>query len=146
MDSQPHQYFNVKLSAKMRSLTRRAGLFIVLAGVLLIAMMAVTIQASEKPSRSTEIIIPYTQYEWWLIRWSTNQPECQILTDHEGLPNGDDVFVYCGKPLYDAWFDTETCPEAVSEDGDTASCQGLYLHMVSSTPAEQIVQVDLPIS
>jgi len=114
-------------------------------GVLIISFMAVSIQASENPKRSTEIIIPYTQYEWWLIRWSTNLPECQVFTDHEGLPNGDDVYIYCGEDLYEEWFETETCPEAVSEDGDTASCKGLYLHLISETPQEKIVQVELPV-
>ncbi len=86
------------------------GLFLVLASVLVVSMVSVSIQASENPKRSTEIIVPYTQYEWWLIRWSTNQPECQILTDHEGLPNGDDVYVYCGEDLYEEWFETEILP------------------------------------
>lgn len=120
------------------------GLFLALAAVLLAALMGVTSRAEEKPSRSTEITVPYTQYEWWLIRWSNNQPQCQIFTDHEGLPTGDEVFVACGEDLYDEWFETDTCPEAVSEDGNTAECKGLYLHLIDQTPAQKIVQVELP--
>ncbi len=115
-----------------------------LASVVLISMWAVSIQASEKPSRSTEIIVPFTEYEWWLIRWSTNQPECRILADHDGFPTGDDVLIFCGEDIYEEWFETESCPEAVSKKGDTASCKGLYLHLITETPQEQIVQVDLP--
>jgi hypothetical protein len=144
MGKRTPQYFRIQLSPKARPFIRRIGLLSVLTGVLLISAMAVSIQASENPKRSTEIIVPYTQYEWWLLRWSTNQPECQIFTDHEGLPNGDDVYASCGQDLYEEWFETETCPEAISGDGDTARCKGLYLHLISETPMEQIVPVDLP--
>ena len=146
MGSQAPHYLSIKLSPKAHPFLRRMGLLLVLGSVLLISALAVSIQASEKPQRSTEIIVSYTQSEWWLIRWSTNQPECQIITDHEGLPNGDDVFIYCGEKLYKQWFATETCPEAISANGDTARCQGLYLHLISQTPMEKIVQVDLPIA
>lgn len=146
MGSQAPKYFRIQFPLKARQHLRRMGLFVVLAGVVLVSMLTVSIQASEKPQRSTEIIVPYIQYEWWLIRWSTNQPECQILTDHEGLPNSDDVYIYCGEDLYEEWFETETCPEAISPDGDTASCKGLYLYLISETPMEQIVAVDLPVA
>jgi len=145
MKKQPQAYFKFRLTPKARPKIKRGGLFLVLASVLVVTMMSVSIQASENPKRSTEIIVPYIQYEWWLIRWSTNQPECQILTDHEGLPNGDDMYVYCGDDLYEEWFETESCPEAVSNKGDSASCKGLYLHLISETPAEQIVLIDLPV-
>ncbi len=122
------------------------GLFFALAGVLAVGLMGVSSRAEEKPSRSTEIVVPYIQYEWWLIRWSDNQPQCQIFTDHEGLPTGDEVYVYCGEDLYEDWFETETCPEAISEDGNTAECQGLYLHLIDQTPAQKTVQVELPVA
>ena len=144
MTSLPRQYLRLNFPANARPFIRRIGLFLVLASVLVFSMVAASIQASEKPSRSTEIIVPYDQYEWWLIRWSTNQPECQIFTDHDGLPNADDVLIHCGEDLYETWYETETCPEAVSKNGDTAICKGLYLHLISSTPQEQIVEVDLP--
>lgn len=146
MDNRQYTYIKFRLSPKTRNRLKWIGLFLVFATVLIISTVAVSIQASEDPKRSTEIIVPYTQYEWWLIRWTTNHPECQILTDHEGLPNGDDVFMYCGEDLYEEWYETETCPEAISIDGDTASCKGLYLHLISATPEEQIVQIDLPVA
>ena len=125
---------------------RKVGLFFALAIVLVAAILGTSIHAAEKPNRSTEIIISYTQYEWWLIRWSDNQPQCRIFTEHEGLPTSDDVFIYCGEDLYDAWYETETCPEAVSEDGNTAECQGLYLHLIQETPAQKTIQVELPVA
>jgi len=146
MDKQPRSYLPLRRKSKAYPGIKRIGLLIVLLIVMVVSMFSASIQASENRKRTTEIIVPFTQYEWWLIRWSTNQPECRILTDHEGLPNGDDVLIYCGDDLYEEWFETETCPEAVSNNGDTASCQGLYLHLVTSTPAEQIVQVELPAS
>jgi hypothetical protein len=101
--------------------------------------------ATERPERHTEIIVPYTEYEWWLISWSDNQAKCSILVDHEGLPTDDDVYVYCGKELYEDWYETEPCEPAVDEGESTTSCTGLYLHQVASTPQEKTVLVELPI-
>jgi len=146
MGKQSTQYIRIQISPAAHLYLRRVGLFFVLASVLLISLVSTSIHATEKPHRTTEIIVPYTEYEWWLIRWSNNQPACSILTDHEGLPNGDDIFVYCGEDLYDEWFETETCPEAVTNGGNTASCKGLYLHLVNETPMEKIVEVELPVA
>jgi hypothetical protein len=139
-------YAQIRLSLKTRKVLKRVGFLGVFLCVLVVTMLGNVGIASEKPSRLTEIIVPFTQYEWWLIRWSTNQPECQIITNHEGFPNATDVYIYCGEDLYDEWFGTPSCPEAVSENGDTAQCAGLYLHLISQTPSEEIVLVDLPIA
>jgi hypothetical protein len=100
--------------------------------------------AVDPPTRQTEIIIPYTEYEWWLMRWSNNSYECQILVDHEGLPYPNDIFVQCGDSLYQEWLDTETC-EPVLKGDETSSCKGLYLHQIVSEPKEKVVLVDLPL-
>ena len=111
---------------------------------LLFATGWVTLNAAtELPNRQTEIVVAYTEYEWWLIRWSNNNAECRILIDHEGLPNGDDVYVYCGDSLFQEWLDTEACPAAV-EGEDISGCSGLYLHQIASEPLEKIILVDLP--
>jgi hypothetical protein len=144
MDFNKIPHFRSWLTTKARPRIKWIGISLIFFIVIIISFFSVNIQASENPTRLTEIIVPYSEHEWWLIRWSTNQPECRILTDHEGLPNADDVFIYCGEDLYDEWFETQMCPEAISEDGDTASCHGLYLHLITSTPAEKIVQVELP--
>jgi hypothetical protein len=99
---------------------------------------------SEPPDRQTEIIVPYIEYEWWLIRWSTNSTECYIFTNHEGLPYGDDVYVHCGASLYQEWLDTPACA-AAKEGGDPSACSGLYLHLIASEPKEDIVHIDLPL-
>ena len=138
-------YFSFRTTITARPILKRMGLFLLLT-ILFFLMMSASIQASEKPQRSTEIIVPFTEYEWWLIRWSSNQPECQIFTDHEGLPNEDDVYIYCGEDLYEEWFETDSCPEAVSKKGDIANCKGMYLLYISETPSEKIVHIDLPVA
>ena len=55
--------------------------------------------AIDPVSRQTEIIIPYAEFEWWLMRWSDNAFECRIIVDHEGMPNSDNIYVYCGNSL-----------------------------------------------
>jgi hypothetical protein len=99
--------------------------------------------AMEDSGRQTDLVIPFTQYEWWLIRWANNEIECQILTDHEGLPTGDDVFVYCGETLYEDWVETDACPQ-VDEGGNTNNCKGYYLHLISTQSLTKTVHIDLP--
>ncbi len=94
--------------------------------------------------RQTEIIVPFTEYEWWLVRWSSNTPVCQIFVDHEGLPTQSEVYVYCGSTLYEEWLDTIACEPALEGD-NPSSCPGLYLQQVASEPKEKIVMVDLPL-
>ncbi len=100
--------------------------------------------AVDPTSRQTEITIPYIEYEWWLMRWSNNSHECQILVDHEGLPYPDDLFVQCGDSLYQEWLDTVACDPALKGD-KTSSCSGLYLHQIAFEPKEKVVLVDLPL-
>lgn len=101
-------------------------------------------EAVDPVSRQTEIIVPYVETEWWLMRWSNNSYECQILIDHEGLPYPDDIYVYCGDSLHQEWLDTKVCTPAETGE-DTSSCPGLYLHQVAMEPKEKIVMVDLPL-
>jgi len=100
--------------------------------------------AVDPVSRQTEIIIPYAESEWWLMRWSDNALECRIIVDHEGMPNSDNIFVYCGNSLYQKWLNTEPCVPAL-EGNDTSSCSGYYLHKVALEPKEKTISVDLPL-
>ena len=100
--------------------------------------------AVDPVSRQIEIIIPYVESEWWLMRWSNNSFECRILVDHEGLPYPDDIYIYCGDSLHQEWFDTETC-QPVLDVEDTSSCSGLYLHQIATEPNEKTMLVDLPL-
>jgi hypothetical protein len=100
--------------------------------------------AVDPTSRQTEIIIPYIETEWWLMKWSDNAYVCQIIIDHEGMPYTDDIFVYCGNSLYQEWLETEACAPAL-EGNDTSSCSGLYLHKVATEAKEKIILIDLPL-
>lgn len=100
--------------------------------------------AVDPPYRQMEIIIPYAESEWWLMRWANNTHECRIIIDHEGLPYPDDIYVYCGDSLHQEWLDTESCDPALDGE-DTSSCSGLYLHQVATEPKEKILLVDLPL-
>lgn len=94
---------------------------------------------AQSPSRQTTIVVSYTEYEYWLIRWSNNQILCRILVDHEGLPTADEVLLYCGAVLYLEWQNTPSCLKA-----NPSNCEGLYLHLVSFRPQTREVMVELP--
>ena len=55
------------------------------------------------PDRFSVTVVDYTKYFWWLIHWGESDVECEITTDHEGLPTPGDIFVDCGENLYDKW-------------------------------------------
>ncbi len=99
--------------------------------------------ADGDPRRTTTIVVAYTQYEWWMSRWSDNEHLCHIYTDHEGFPTATEIYIYCGESVYEEWAETIACPEAV--DGDTENCSGVYLHLIGSTPREKEVTIELPV-
>jgi len=95
------------------------------------------------PDRVAVVVVDYTSYEWWLVRWQDDQVLCQIFTDHEGLPTGSDIYKACSETLYDKWSVTQPCEGL--EDGDaSSSCPGYYLHFVKSAPAQRKIGVTLP--
>jgi hypothetical protein len=98
----------------------------------------------ETPPRQTSLIVPFTEYEWWVIRWSDNQILCRVLIDHTGLPTGPEILADCGNTVYDLWRTTPAC--VVSEDSTEApqACPGVYLFFINSRPAERTILVDLP--
>jgi len=98
----------------------------------------------EDPIRQTQIIVSYTKYEWWLVGWSDNQPLCQIIINHEGWPTASEIYSTCGKVVYAQWKTTPSC-ELTDDLPTTTSCVGLYLHLVSTEPAEKTILVDLPL-
>ena len=95
------------------------------------------------PDRVAVVVVDYTSYEWWLVRWQDDRTACQIFTDHEGLPTGSDIYNTCGEDLYDKWAVTKPC-EGLEEGGASSSCPGYYLHFVKSTPAKRKIGVTLP--
>lgn len=99
---------------------------------------------AQDSTRQTKITVKYTEYEWWLMRWSDNQILCQVFIDHEGLPTVEDVYQSCGDEIGDMWYNTPPCNNILKGKQDTSSCAGLYLHFVSQTEKEKEITVDLP--
>ena len=125
-------------------------LAIIVAGVMIVSLslrqqdtQAATV-LSPPPPRTTEILVPFTEYQWWLTRWSDNQAVCGISIEHEGLPTAFEVLAACDTDLRDEWLATPPCEAALSETGNTSKCKGLYLHFADAYPRERTLVVDLP--
>jgi hypothetical protein len=109
--------------------------------MLLISAPQARIAFSQEQQRHTELVVSVTEYEWWVIRWEDNQILCRLLIDHEGLPTGPEIRRSCGAAVYDVWLATPPCP--LSAQG-TSDCPGVYMHQVSSRPAERVIPIELP--
>ncbi len=99
---------------------------------------------ADTPQRKTTIVVSYTQTQWWIIRWSDNAVLCSVKTDHEGLPDGDEIYAQCGKTIYNLWASTTTCQAVAKDSSDTENCSGVYLFQIDSKAAEKTIEVDLP--
>lgn len=99
--------------------------------------------ADQPPNRKVEIIVPYTQYTWWLLRWSDNESVCTVITDHEEWPSGEEIARDCSEEVYNEWKNTPAC---TLDESDTSvdTCPGLYLMLIHNQPAEKTVIVELP--
>lgn len=89
------------------------------------------------PDRFAVVTRDYTNYVWWLTDWGNNQVACSLNVDHDGVPTYGEVFSICGKPLYDKWIATQSCPP----DG---TCSGLYLQLIKTMPAQKQVAASMP--
>jgi hypothetical protein len=107
-------------------------------------MGEINASAQRGPERETTIIVPFTEYEWWLIRWADNAILCRVLVDHEGVPLPEEVQRYCTPEVYDQWVNTPPC--VIGEHGvDFAQeCPGLYFHFISSQQTEREMLIELP--
>lgn len=105
------------------------------------AMAATDASAAPVP-RQASITIPYIKYEWWLNYWADNTIICQMFTDHEGWPTGEEIFTSCGSSVYNEWLRTPACPQL--EQGKPSLCAGVYLLLIGSQPEEKTILVDLP--
>lgn len=92
--------------------------------------------------RQASITLPYVKYEWWLMYWADNRIICQMFTDHEGWPTGQEIYNSCGPSVHSEWLRTPPCPQL--EKGDPSLCAGVYLFYIGSQPAERTILVDLP--
>lgn len=96
--------------------------------------------AAQAPSRVTKVKVPYTEYEWWLIRFSDNQILCRVLIDHEGMPTVEEVAADCGADLAAQWWLSKPC----NPNKPINKCDGLYVYLYASTQKERETEVILP--
>jgi hypothetical protein len=122
------------------------GIYVVLLLMILLGALTGGVRKAnaESSGRQTTIVVPYTEYEWWLIRWHDNQISCRVLVDHEGLPTYDEVLKSCGPDYAEDWLDTPPCKQIVRGNPDIAACSGVYLHFLNSKPSEREVVITLP--
>lgn len=101
--------------------------------------------SAQSDTRHTTLLVTTTIYEWWLIRWATNEIVCVVPVEHEGLPTAEEVQKSCGATIYSEWVSTTSCKQLVKGGQDPSVCAGLYLHLASVLPAQQKeVIVNLP--
>ncbi|MCJ7702592.1 MAG: hypothetical protein MUO62_13495, partial [Anaerolineales bacterium] len=67
----------------MKSKLLRSLIILLIPLVLAIGWDEVSLAADavDPPYRQMEIIIPYAESEWWLMRWANNSHECRIIID-----------------------------------------------------------------
>ena len=132
--------------AKKRKKHIKGFLTLLLAGIILTLNVGNVFAAPDPPpgpDRFTSIVVDYTTYEWWLLRWANSELVCEINIEHEGLPTLGEVYVDCGETLYTDWVKQDACPiEILSEN--PSDCPGYYLYFNSSMPKEREVAVALP--
>ena len=98
--------------------------------------------ADGDPRRQESIDIPYSEYDWWLVQWLNNNLACEIIVDHEGEPTGAEIYVQCGKEIYDQWRISDPCSAADSEN--QVQCGGMYLFLTGSGLKQKEIQIELP--
>ena len=110
-------------------------------------MQAATAQTTDETERSEkrllDLVVEYTAYEWWLVRYKGNEITCRFLIDHEGLPIEDEIRTWCGDKLGTEWERTKPCD--LESDETIADCPGMYLLYFESMPAKRKITVDLPL-
>jgi hypothetical protein len=134
--------------SKMERLARLFRLVWVLIFLSINYPATAIVRAADQPGaeigRKATLVVTYTRYEWWLLRWSDNSLQCQVYIDHEGWPTADDVLTDCGGTIYSQWINTQACSALGEGETKPAICSGLYLYFIGSAPAEKEIEVDLP--
>ena len=98
--------------------------------------------ADGPPDRRYTITTPYTEYEWWMMRWTDKEILCEIFVDHPGKPTPNEIYYGCGEDDYQLWKDTEPCSMIGSDE--SGSCTGVYLYQADSALREKEVTLTLP--
>jgi hypothetical protein len=119
-------------------------LFLLLSQVLWVGQSAIAQNEEEPEERQTTIVVAFTEYEWWLIRWTDNLTVCQLFVDHPGVPTPEEVLKQCDQDVYQQWLLTPPCKNAEKGGGAVVDCAGLYLHEVGFRSGERTVVVELP--
>lgn len=91
------------------------------------------------PDRYTSILVDYTIYTWWMARFKNSELVCEIIIDHEGLPTLNDVYIECGKDIYEEWVEQDLCTE-----GKYNHCEGYYIYLLNEMPSQREVVIELP--
>lgn len=91
------------------------------------------------PDRFSTVTVDYTKYYWWMFPWQGKGPVCEIEVDHEGLPTPGDIYVDCEFDIYEEWIEQGPCTEP-----DVKLCEGYYVFMVGTKPAQKVVSTKLP--
>ena len=103
------------------------------------ARVAAAPEVPPGPDRFSVTVVDYTKYTWWMSRWGRHNVECEVVTDHEGLPTPGDIYVDCGPDVYDTWINQAPC-----QTRDVHLCEGFYLVLVKTEPAQKEISTKLP--
>ncbi len=91
------------------------------------------------PDRIATITVDYTAYEWWMATWNKNVVVCSLVVDHEGQPTLGEIYQNCDQSVYDTFKSQPSCDTA-----DPRRCEGYYLVLIQTSPAQKQVTVTLP--
>ena len=92
------------------------------------------------PDRYKALLVKYTSYEWYMAAFKENDIVCKIIVDYEGKPTLTDVYIDCGDELTDKWVEQAPCMDAQKSN----KCEGYYIFLAGSHPAEKEIAVELP--
>jgi hypothetical protein len=135
------------------TLPRRSAISTNIAAVIVLVLgsqfllPAATASAAESftppgPDRVTPILVDYTAYTWWMANYDDNRVECELTIDHEGFPTLGEIYTQCGQNIYFDYKEQPPCYGGPSAHLD--SCEGYYLYLVATQPAQKQVVVKLP--
>ena len=94
------------------------------------------------PDRYKVVTVDYVQYIWWLTNWDDNTVACEIIVEHEGVPDANEVYNACGKKIFDEWI--KASQPCTDRELQTGQCKGFYFQLVSAKPAQKQIGVALP--
>jgi hypothetical protein len=111
--------------------------------VLISALSANATFAEDKPTRTKTMIYTSVFQTWQLRWWSTDELACKILVPHTDTPGEEELYQACGSDIYNAWRNTPPC-DAARTNGDTNTCDGLYLWYEGEQAYEVEELINLP--